>query len=107
MCRKVADPRVDHLRGMRWYNPTLEAFEWRDVPQSDEEALSVLDGSTYTPHMHADIPGVAWDGCGHYGGAYSSGRGGQGEERRMNLQWRDRSLSCAVGWATSREVRWR
>ena len=34
---------------MRWYNPTLEAFEWREGPHSDEEALSVLDGSTYTP----------------------------------------------------------
>ena len=34
---------------MRWYNPTLEAFEWRDVPRSDEEALSVLDGSPSTP----------------------------------------------------------
>src|ERR671917_2855177 len=39
---------VDRHRGMRWYNPTLEAFEWRDVPQSDEEALSVLDGTPYT-----------------------------------------------------------
>jgi hypothetical protein len=39
----------DHYRSMRWYNPTLEDFEWREVPHSDEEALSVLDGSTYTP----------------------------------------------------------
>lgn len=34
---------------MRWYNPTLETFEWREVSHSDEEALSVLDGSPYTP----------------------------------------------------------
>jgi hypothetical protein len=32
-------------RLMRWYNPTLEDFEWREVPESDEEALSVLEGS--------------------------------------------------------------
>lgn len=34
---------------MRWYNPKLEDFEWREVPQSDEEAISLLDGSPYTP----------------------------------------------------------
>lgn len=34
---------------MRWYNPKLEDFEWRRVPESDEEALSVLEGSPYTP----------------------------------------------------------
>ena len=28
---------------MRWYNPKLKGFEWRDVPNSDEEALSLLD----------------------------------------------------------------
>jgi len=34
---------------MRWYNPTLETFEWREVLHSDEEALSMLDDSPYTP----------------------------------------------------------
>ena len=29
---------------MRWYNPRLGTFEWREVPESDEEALSLLDG---------------------------------------------------------------
>jgi hypothetical protein len=29
---------------VRWYNPALEDFEWREVPQSDEEALSLLEG---------------------------------------------------------------
>ena len=28
---------------MRWYNPMLEDFEWREIPKSDEEALSQLD----------------------------------------------------------------
>ena len=31
-------------RPMRWYNPKLEDFEWREVPNSDEEALSLIDG---------------------------------------------------------------
>jgi hypothetical protein len=31
-------------RRMRWYNPKLEDFEWREVPNTDEEALSLLDG---------------------------------------------------------------
>ncbi len=29
---------------MRWYNPKLGGFEWRELPASDEEALSLLDG---------------------------------------------------------------
>jgi hypothetical protein len=29
---------------MRWYNPRLGAFEWREVPETDEEALSLLNG---------------------------------------------------------------
>ena len=29
---------------MRWYNPRLGAFEWREVPDTDEGALSLLDG---------------------------------------------------------------
>jgi hypothetical protein len=40
---------MEHQGRMRWYNPRLEDFEWREVPQSDEEALSLLEGSPYTP----------------------------------------------------------
>ncbi len=29
---------------MRWYNPKLKDFEWREVPKTDEEALSLLEG---------------------------------------------------------------
>ena len=29
---------------MRWYNPQLGTFEWREVPKTDEEALSLLRG---------------------------------------------------------------
>ena len=36
-------------RMMRWYNPALGDFEWREVPRTDEEAISVLDGSPHTP----------------------------------------------------------
>ena len=31
---------------MRWYNPRLGAFEWREVPKTDEEALSLFDSYT-------------------------------------------------------------
>ncbi len=34
---------------IRWYNPALEDFEWREVPKSDEEALSLLEGTPYSP----------------------------------------------------------
>jgi hypothetical protein len=37
-----------HYSPLRWYNPTLEDFEWREVPESDEEALSLLEGSPYS-----------------------------------------------------------
>ena len=38
-----------HHSRIRWYNPTLDTFEWREVPESDEEALSLLEGSSYSP----------------------------------------------------------
>ena len=34
---------------IRWYNPSLEDFEWRASPKSDDEALSLLEGSPYSP----------------------------------------------------------
>ena len=40
---------VDQHSHIRWFNPILEDFEWRQLPQSDEEALSLLEGSPYTP----------------------------------------------------------
>lgn len=36
-------------RLVRWYNPKLEEFEWREVPETDDEALAVLAGSPHTP----------------------------------------------------------
>ena len=37
-----------HHGQMRWYNPTLEDFEWRAVPATDEQALQLLEGSPYS-----------------------------------------------------------
>jgi hypothetical protein len=34
-------------RRIRWYNPKLRDFEWRVVPESDEEALWLLAASPY------------------------------------------------------------
>jgi hypothetical protein len=38
-----------HLSRIRWYNPTLNTFEWREVPESDEEALSLLEAPPCSP----------------------------------------------------------
>ena len=34
---------------VRWYNPKLGAFEWTEVPGSDDEALASLEGSPHSP----------------------------------------------------------
>jgi hypothetical protein len=39
---------IDH-GPMRWYNPTLQDFEWCEVPPSDEQALKALAGSPHSP----------------------------------------------------------
>jgi hypothetical protein len=47
---------MEHHRPMRWYNPKLEYFEWRGIPESDEVALRLLhgcpDGESYTAVYH-------------------------------------------------------
>ena len=40
---------MGHHSQIRWYNPTLGDFEWREVPKTDERALELLDGSPYSP----------------------------------------------------------
>jgi hypothetical protein len=35
------------LERMRWYNPKGGSFEWREVPKSVEDALSLLGDSRY------------------------------------------------------------
>jgi hypothetical protein len=39
---------------MRWYNPRPGAFEWREVPKTDEEALSLFDSYTRA-EVHAAV----------------------------------------------------
>ena len=39
---------MTHHGQIRWYNPTLEDFEWREVPTTDEQALQLLVGSPYS-----------------------------------------------------------
>jgi hypothetical protein len=39
---------MTHHGQIRWYNPTLEDFEWRALPTTDEQALSLLEGSPYS-----------------------------------------------------------
>jgi hypothetical protein len=38
---------ANHSR-IRWYNPRLNTFEWCGIPENDEEALSLLEGSPYS-----------------------------------------------------------
>ena len=40
---------MGHHDPIRWYNPKLEDFEWREVPPTDEQAFEVLDGSPCSP----------------------------------------------------------
>ena len=47
---------------MRWYNPKLQSFEWREVPGSDEEALSLLEGYPEA-QVHAEVY-QEWRGLG-------------------------------------------
>jgi hypothetical protein len=42
-------PPMTHHSPMRWYNPKLDHFEWREVPPTDGQALEVLDGSPLFP----------------------------------------------------------
>lgn len=34
---------------LRWYNPALGDFEWRETPENDEEALALLGGPSAPP----------------------------------------------------------
>ena len=40
---------MGHHSPIRWYNPTLEDFEWREVPPTDEQALQMLEGCSHSP----------------------------------------------------------
>jgi len=35
---------MTHQSQIRWYNPKLDAFEWREVPESDEDVSALLAG---------------------------------------------------------------
>jgi hypothetical protein len=41
-------PAAEQAR-VRWYNPKLQDFEWRKVPEGDDEASAALAGSPHTP----------------------------------------------------------
>jgi hypothetical protein len=46
---RVGFVSMEHHSPIRWYNPKLEDFEWREVPPTDEQALEVLGGSPHSP----------------------------------------------------------
>lgn len=39
---------MEHQGPIRWYNPKLRDFEWREVPKTDQRALELLGGSPYS-----------------------------------------------------------
>jgi hypothetical protein len=41
---------MEHHSPIRWYNPKLEDFEWRELQRTDEQTLEALGGS---PHSAA------------------------------------------------------
>jgi hypothetical protein len=68
---------------MRWYNPWLESFEWREVPDTDEEVLSLFDGCAGAEAHAARGPrgglrGVASAGGRHNGRAHQGRRSSRG-----------------------------
>ena len=73
---------MKHHSTIRWYNPQLEDFEWREVPRTDEQALEALGGSPPLPGLYPDLPRVARAGRLHRGGTHEGRRGGQGRMRR-------------------------
>lgn len=41
-------PPIAHHGLMRWNNPKLGDYEWREVPQTDEQAIEAFAGSPYS-----------------------------------------------------------
>ena len=39
---------MEHHGPIRWYNPKIESFEWRELPPTDEQAFELLDGSPFS-----------------------------------------------------------
>ncbi len=71
---------------MRWYNPALGSFEWKEVPQSDEEALSALEGSPFTPRCKQTYREWRNLGAGIRAALLRAGetaRGGQGPRKNL------------------------
>jgi hypothetical protein len=64
---------------MRGYNPKLENFEWRKVPASDKEALSLFE-SYPNAEDYAEIYREWRSRDGHHDGTHAGGR--SGKERR-------------------------
>ena len=53
---------MEHHSPIRWYNPTLKHFEWREVPPADEQALEMLDGSSHSQTCtRTSASGAGWN----------------------------------------------
>ena len=45
---RAEPPPIAHHGLMRWNNPKLGGYEWREVPQTDEQAIEALAGSPHS-----------------------------------------------------------
>ena len=89
---------MGHHSLIRWYNPTLEDFEWREVPPTDEQALELLDGSPYSATCTQTYR--EWRQLGASIGAaliHEGGRGGPGTERGREAGGRRGTLGAGLG----------
>ena len=80
---------MSEQKRIRWYNPVLEDFEWREIPKSDEEALSQLDRCLGSEE-YAEVYGE-WRSLGptsrwlSFGRATQRGRRGESEPSAVPL----------------------
>ncbi|MEJ7843932.1 MAG: hypothetical protein WKF95_19395 [Rubrobacter sp.] len=63
---------------IRWYSPSLGDFEWREMPETDEEALRLLYGPSDDRACVEVYRGVAGAGGERRGGALTGRGGGEG-----------------------------
>jgi hypothetical protein len=55
---------------VRWYNPSLRGYEWRNLPEDDEEALADTGRVVQVSTVRRGLLEVAQSGGDRHGVAY-------------------------------------
>jgi hypothetical protein len=76
---------------IRWHNPKLGGFEWRESPPTDEQALELLGGSPSSPTCVMTYR--EWRGLGASIGAALI-RAGEAAEEQSENEKRNDDASC-------------